>query len=48
MEEGLTTHSSILAWIIPMYREAWWAYNQLGRKRLDTTEWLSKFLIKAN
>ena len=25
LEEGMTTHSSILAWRIPMDREAWWA-----------------------
>ena len=24
MEEGIATHSSILAWRIPMDREAWW------------------------
>ena len=24
LEEGMTTHSSILAWRIPMDREAWW------------------------
>jgi len=25
LEEGLATHSSVLAWRIPMDREAWWA-----------------------
>ena len=25
LEEGMTTHSSILAWRIPTDREAWWA-----------------------
>ena len=25
LEEGMATHSSILAWRIPMNREAWWA-----------------------
>ena len=25
LEEGMATHSSILAWIIPMDRGAWWA-----------------------
>ena len=25
MEKGMATHSSILAWRIPMYRGAWWA-----------------------
>ena len=25
LEEGITTHSSILAWRIPMDRGVWWA-----------------------
>ena len=25
LEEGVATHSSILAWRIPMDRKAWWA-----------------------
>ena len=25
LEKGLATHSSVLAWIIPMDRGAWWA-----------------------
>ena len=25
LEEGMATHSSILAWRIPMNRGAWWA-----------------------
>ena len=25
LEEGMTTHASILAWRIPMDRGAWWA-----------------------
>ena len=25
LEEGMATHSSILAWRIPVDREAWWA-----------------------
>ena len=25
LEEGMATHSNILAWRIPMGREAWWA-----------------------
>ena len=25
LEEGMATHSSILAWKIPTDREAWWA-----------------------
>ena len=37
LEEGMATHSSILAWRIPMDREAWWA-SLWGRKESDTTE----------
>ena len=25
LEEGMATHSSVLAWRIHMYRRAWWA-----------------------
>ena len=25
LEKGMATHSSILAWRVPMDREAWWA-----------------------
>ena len=25
LEEGMATHSSVLAWVIPMDRGAWWA-----------------------
>ena len=32
LEEGKATHSSILAWRIPMSREAWWA----------TVQWVAK------
>jgi len=35
LEEGMATHSSILAWRIPMNREAWWATIQsLGLQRV--------------
>ena len=27
LEEAMATHSSILAWRISMYREAWWAID---------------------
>ena len=40
LEEGMATHSSILAWRIPMDRGAWWAavlgpqsWMQLSRAR---------------
>ena len=35
LEEGIATHSNILAWRIPMDRGAWWASVH---KELDTTE----------
>ena len=40
LEEGMATHSSILAWRIPMGRGAWWAAVH-GVAKSDTTEWLS-------
>ena len=42
----MATHSSILAWRIPMDRGAWPAgYSPWGHKELDTTEQLSIGLI---
>ena len=41
LEEGMATHSSILAWRITMDREAWRATVLGGHKESDTTEWLS-------
>ena len=41
LEEGMATHSSILAWRIPMDRGAWWATVHWGRKESDMTEQLS-------
>ena len=41
LEEGMATHSSILAWRIPMDRGAWGVggkYSPWGCKELDTTE----------
>ena len=40
LEEGMATHSSILAWRIPIDRGAWWAAVLGGRKESDTTEQL--------
>ena len=39
MEEGIATHSSVLAWRIPVDSGAWWVTK--GRKESDTTERLS-------
>ena len=36
LEEGMTTHSSILAWKIPWTEEPG-SYNPWGYKELDTT-----------
>ena len=41
LEEGMTTHSSILAWSIPMDRGAWRAIIHGVAKESDTTEPLS-------
>ena len=43
LEEEMATHSSILAWRIPMDRGAWWAmgYIPWGVKKSDTTKQLS-------
>ena len=38
LEEGMATHSSILAWRVHMDRGAWQVW---GHKELDTTERLS-------
>ena len=35
LEEGMATHSGILAWRIPMDRGAWWATVQSRRVRHD-------------
>ena len=38
LEAGMATHSSILAWRIPMVRGAWWATVHEDAKELDMTE----------
>ena len=38
LEEGMATHSSILAWRIPMDRGAWQATVHRGRKESAATE----------
>ena len=41
LEEGMATHSSILAWRMPMHRGACVAAVRGGHKELDMTEGLS-------
>ena len=38
LEKEMATHSSILAWRIPMGRGAWWAAVYGGRTESDMTE----------
>ena len=38
LEEGMATHSSILAWRIPMDRGAWWATVHGDHKEMNMTE----------
>ena len=47
MEEGMATHSSILAWRIPMDRGAWWAtVHGVAKKRTRLTNpFLSAFIL---
>ena len=42
LEEGMDTHSSFLAWRVPMDRGAWWTMVH-GRTESRTTEWLSTY-----
>ena len=41
----MATHSSILAWRIPMDRGAWWAIVHGGHKESDMTEQLTLSLL---
>ena len=43
----MATHSSILAWRIPMDRGAWQAALPWGRKEMGTTERLSRYSDKG-
>ena len=45
LEEGMATHSSILAWRIPMEKGAW-QITVHGVAELDTTELLSTHLLR--
>ena len=41
LEEGMASHSCILAWRIPWTEEPGGLYSPRGHKELDTTEWLT-------
>ena len=41
LEEGMATHSSILAWRMPHGQRSLVGYSPWGRKELDITEQLS-------
>ena len=41
LEEDMATHSSTLAWGIPMHKGAWRTTVHGGHKESDTTKWLS-------
>ena len=41
VEEGMATHSNILAWKLPMGKRGWWATVLGGHKEADMTEQLS-------
>ena len=45
LEEGMSTHSSILAWRIPMDRGAQQAESPWGRKESDMTYFSEKYII---
>ena len=42
LEEGMATHSCILAWRIPKDREAWWATSPWSHKESNRTEPITK------
>ena len=48
LEEGMATHTSILAWRISMDREAWQATVPGVKKSSDTTEQLSIVQHRVN
>ena len=47
LEEGTATHSSIVAWRVPMDREAWWAVVQRVAKSWAQLKQLSMTLNEA-
>ena len=47
LEESMATHSSILAWRIPMDRGAWQATDHGVTEELDTTEWFTRHKLNG-
>ena len=47
LEKGMATHSSILAWEIPLERGAWWATVHGITKESDTTQQLNNSKTKV-
>ena len=43
LEEGVATHSSILAWRVPWTEKPGGLQSLGSKKELDTTEWLTRF-----
>ena len=40
LEEGMATHSSILAWRIPIDRGAWWAFlHEVAKSQTELSNW---------
>ena len=48
LEKGKTTHSSILAWRIPMDREAWWVTVHRVSKSQTRLKQFSTYDIQLN
>ena len=49
LEEGMATHSSVLAWRIPMDRGAWWAIvHGVTKTKQQSTEASLKFLLQRS
>ena len=48
LEEGMAIHSSILAWRIPMDREAWWVtVNRVAKSRTRLSDFTFTFTISV-
>ena len=46
LEEGMATHSSILAWRIPMDRGAWWAtVHEVARSWTRLSDFTFTFIV---